>query len=82
MAASDAQKAADKKYKSKKTKQVVIRFYPGDMDMYHHLCRQGNKMGYIKQLISDDMRRLGIEPGAPPLESGFPVPGPGKPARD
>lgn len=56
MAVSKAQREADKKYKAGKTKQVVIRFYPKDMDLYEHLRRQGNKMGYIKGLIADDMR--------------------------
>lgn len=56
MARTEAAKNADQRYKASKTKQVVIRFYPGDYELHEHLCAQGNKMGYIKRLIADDMR--------------------------
>ena len=56
MARTEAAKNADQRYKASKTKQVVIRFYPGDFELHDHLCSQGNKMGYIKRLIADDMQ--------------------------
>ena len=55
VARSDAAKKADAKYKASKTKQLVIRFYPADEDIYEHLQRQASKQGYIKQLIREDM---------------------------
>lgn len=58
MVRTDAAKNADQKYKASKTKQVVIRFYPGDIDLHEHLQAQGNKMGYIKRLIQEDIERL------------------------
>lgn len=55
MARSDAAKRADAKYKASKTRQLVIRFYPSDSEILAHLEAQGNKQGYIKRLIADDM---------------------------
>ncbi|MEG0323791.1 MAG: hypothetical protein RR619_07325 [Raoultibacter sp.] len=56
---SDAKKRADEKYRKEKMKQVVVRFSPRESDLYEHLEEQPNKMGYIKQLIKDDMERGG-----------------------
>ena len=56
MARTEAARNADQRYKANKTRQVVIRFYPGDFELHDHLCAQGNKMGYIKRLISEDMQ--------------------------
>lgn len=55
VARSDAAKKADAKYKAEKTKQLVIRFYPGDDGILEHLQEQGSKQDYIKQLIRRDM---------------------------
>ena len=55
MARSDAAKKADAKYKAEKTKQLVIRFYPKDDGILAHLQAVGNKQGYIKRLIREDM---------------------------
>ena len=57
VARSDAAKRADAKYKAEKTKQIVLRFYPGEEDMLAHLQEQGNKQGYITRLIREDMDR-------------------------
>ena len=55
MTRRESAKKADAKYKSEKTKQLVIRFYPGDQDMLEHLQAQESKQGYIKRLIREDM---------------------------
>lgn len=57
MATSEAAKRADKRYKAEKTKQVVIRFYPADMDVLEYLRSQDSIQGYIKALIRSDMKR-------------------------
>ncbi|QWT18110.1 hypothetical protein KPC83_02985 [Collinsella sp. zg1085] len=57
MAISDAQKRATLKYLKDKTKQLAIRFYPADMELFEWLDAQDNKQGYIKQLIREDMER-------------------------
>ena len=56
MARTEAAKKADAKYKAKNTRQLVIRFYPADADILAHLEAQGNKQGYIKRLIAEDMK--------------------------
>ena len=55
MARSEAAKRADAKYKSEKTTQFTLRFYPSDEDILAHLQRQESKQGYIKSLIRADM---------------------------
>ena len=57
MARSEAAKRADARYKARRTKQVVVRFYPGDAELLEHLQGQGSKQGYIKRLIAEDMDR-------------------------
>lgn len=57
MPASEAQKRAKAKYAKKKTKQLSMRFFPNDMDLWEHLDNQPNKAAYIKQLIRDDMEK-------------------------
>ncbi len=59
MAASEAQKRADAKYKRENTKTAVTRFYPAESDIWEWLSSQENKQGYIKQLIRADMERHG-----------------------
>lgn len=53
----ECQKRADASYKKKSTKQVGLRFFPADMELYEHLQKQPNKMGYIKELIRRDMEK-------------------------
>lgn len=57
--AEDKQKRYERnqRYKDAKTKQVGIRFFPADMDLYDYLQTKDNKMGYIKDLIRADMER-------------------------
>lgn len=56
MARTETAKLADKRYKATKTNLAVIRFYPKDMELFEHLAAQGNKQGYIKHLIAEDMK--------------------------
>lgn len=55
---SDAQKRADKKYKAEKTRQLGLRFYPTESDMWDFLAAQDNKQGFVKKLIRKEMASL------------------------
>ena len=55
MAVSDAQKRALEKYRKEKVKQITIRFYPAEMDVYEWVKSQPNVAGYLKSLARDDM---------------------------
>ena len=57
MAVSDAQKRANEKYRKENVKQVAVRFYPGDQELYEFLRTKENVAGYIKDLIRADMER-------------------------
>lgn len=54
---TDAQRRAENAYR-KKTKQIVIRFYPNaeDEELYAWLKSQDNATEYLKNLIRDDMK--------------------------
>lgn len=54
---TDAQKRAHAKYNREKMVQRVVRFSPNEKELLWHLDAQGNRAGYIKQLIADDMER-------------------------
>ena len=55
---TEAQRRALNNYR-KKTKSVVIRFYPNENDnaMYAWLKSQENTTAYIKKLVQADMER-------------------------
>lgn len=55
MAVSEAQKRANEKYRRENVKQMAVRFYPGDADIYEYARAQGNFAGYVKDLIRADM---------------------------
>ena len=57
MAVSESQKKANEKYRKEKVKQVAVRFYPGDQDVYEFLKAKDNVAGYIKSLIRADMEK-------------------------
>lgn len=57
MAESSAQRRATLKYRKEHTKQLAMRFFPDDMDLWEHLQKQDGKAAYIKRLIRDDMER-------------------------
>lgn len=56
---SDAQKRATERYQKEKVRQQAVKFYPADMDLWEHLQKQPNKMGYVKALIRADMEKEG-----------------------
>lgn len=56
MTLTETQKRAGSKYKRDKTKATLVRFYPSEAELYEWLSSQENKMGYIKQLIREDMQ--------------------------
>ncbi len=55
MAQSEAQKRANARYQKESTKNVSIRFMPGDADLLEWLNEQPSKAGYVKALIRADM---------------------------
>lgn len=55
MAISEAQKRASAKYVKEKVRQIAVRFYPAEAELWEHLQTQQNKAGYIKSLIRDDL---------------------------
>ena len=60
MPRTDAQKRALNNYR-KKTKQIIIRFYPNDEDekLYEWIKSQENVTEYIKGLVKGDMEKQG-----------------------
>lgn len=54
---TDAQRRAENAYR-KKTRQIVIRFYPNEQDeeLYAWLKARENATEYLKSLVRDDMR--------------------------
>lgn len=59
--ASNAQNEAKERYRGKlkaegRYKQISLCFYPGDLEVYEHIAKQGNKSAYIKNLVRKDMR--------------------------
>lgn len=55
---SDAQKKAESAYR-KKTKQIVMRFYPSpgdDDEIYDWIKSKPNATEYLKELVRADMR--------------------------
>lgn len=56
MPATDAQRKADRKYKST-LKRALVTFYPAEAGLWEWLDSQPNKQGYVKQLIREDMER-------------------------
>lgn len=56
---NDARKRATERYQKEKVKQQAVKFYPADMDLWEHLQKQPNKMGYVKALIRADMEGRG-----------------------
>lgn len=66
MPLSDARKRANAKYAREKVRQVGIKFYPAEADVYEWVKAQDNVQGYVKALIRADMERArGEQPVAP-----------------
>ena len=55
MALTEAQKRAQRKYVRESVKQMTVRFYPSESDVWEWLNSQENKAGYVKALIRADM---------------------------
>lgn len=55
--ATEAQKRASAKYDKANMVQRVVRFSPYERDLLAHLDAQGNRAGYIKRLIREDMEK-------------------------
>jgi len=54
---TDAQRRADARYKRERTRQVLVRFYPAEEELWEWLQRQPNKAEYLKRLVREDMGR-------------------------
>lgn len=52
--ATQKQREAIKKYQ-KKTKAIMIRFFPSDMELHDWIRAHDNMSGYIKNLVRRDM---------------------------
>nr|DAM36523.1 MAG TPA: hypothetical protein [Caudoviricetes sp.] len=59
MALTDAQRRAQEAYRKRSVKQVAVRFYPAEDDLWAWLSAQENKAGYVKALIRADMEAHG-----------------------
>ena len=55
MPVSDAQKAANERYRKANVVQKTIRFYPSESDVLKWAMSQPNFAGYVKDLIRADM---------------------------
>ncbi|MGO5239972.1 hypothetical protein ACTQ1Z_03435 [Parolsenella sp. LCP21S3_E11] len=55
MALNDAQRRAQEAYRKRSVKQVAVRFYPAEEDLWAWLSARENKAGYVKALIRADM---------------------------
>lgn len=63
MPLSEARKRANAKYAKNNVKQVGLKFYPADEELYEWVKSQENVQGYVKALIRADMEaRGGKEP--------------------
>lgn len=57
MTASEVQKRASAKYAKANVKQIGIKFYPAETDLYEWTKSQENVQGYVKALIRADMEK-------------------------
>lgn len=54
---SEAQKKANEKYRKENVRQISLRFYPSEHDIYEFIKGKDNASGYIKELVRQDMER-------------------------
>lgn len=57
MPLSDARKRVNAKYAKANVKQVGIKFYPAETDLYEWTKAQENVQGCVKALIRADMEK-------------------------
>lgn len=62
MSVTDAQKRANAKFEREKTRSIKIKLtISTDADILAKLDAVGNKQGYIKKLIRDDLKRADLK---------------------
>lgn len=54
---TDAQKRAKAKYQSEKVKQIQVKFYPADSDLYQWMEKNNYKGSWIKDLIRREFEK-------------------------
>ena len=64
-AMTDAQKRAQRNYVKKSVRQIALRFYPAEADLWEWLQAQDNKQGYLKGLVRADMAKNMERHGTP-----------------
>lgn len=57
MERSEAQKQAELRYRKTHVRQVNVKFFPADMDLYDWLQAKSDRNKYLKALIRADMER-------------------------
>ena len=55
MPLSEARRRANAKYAKNNVRQVGLKFYPAEADLYEWVKSQENVQGYVKALIRADM---------------------------
>ena len=58
---TDAQKRASAKYAKANVRQVVVKFYPADYELYDFVKSQDGVNAYMKRLVREDMERRRTE---------------------
>lgn len=59
--ATDNRRYVKTPYRREETKQILVRFFSDEMDIYEYLKSQPSMGPYIKQLIRDDMELNAID---------------------
>lgn len=57
---TEALKKAQEKYRKEKVMRTQLDLYPTDQDIIDHLQTVGNKQGYIKGLIREDIKKKAL----------------------
>ena len=57
--ATEAQRRASARYVKKSVRQVVVRFYPQDEELYGWVRSQPQMGGYLRELARQDMEATG-----------------------
>lgn len=73
MTQTDAQRRADAAYRKKSVRQVIVKFYPGEAELYEWVKSQPTMAGYLKALAEEDMRSRseGATADAPSMTNGL-----------
>lgn len=57
MTTPQSQLKANANYIKHNVKQVSVRFFPSEEDLFQHMDSQGGRASYIKKLIREDMEK-------------------------